>query len=140
MDRSRAPTPGVRWIVLLAALVSMAAVACASSADVRRAAGGSGGAEARQTGNHCEDGCRLIVENRLSDTDVEVSLSHLRGVDVLGRVQANNTGRFEIEHFDGHELHVWLYDARSVERIEGNHFVEIHSFPGGERRIEVGPR
>lgn len=56
---------------------------------------------------------------------------------MLGRVRANDADWFEIDYFDGHELEVWLYDAQTGAWLEGNHFVEIHSFPGGERRIEI---
>lgn len=83
------------------ALLASLAAGCASSGGTARA-GTAGEGEGAPAGL-CADGCRLQVENRLSDTRLRISVSRIEGVDVLGVVEANSIGEFEVtgEDFEG---------------------------------------
>lgn len=129
--RRRSTIPGA----LVPLLALAAAAGCASSSGASSAEVAPGDAGARE--NRCAEGCSLRVENRLSTTRLEVTFSHHRGVDVLGRVPRNTSEVFEIREFDSDEFDVWVWDARTGERLG---VYRVRQFPGGEGRVVVSSR
>jgi hypothetical protein len=125
--------------VLLAGLaVAAGATGCASSSGgtVDGAASSDDGETAAAL---CGDGCRVRVENRLSGTRIEVTASRLQGVDRLGVVEASSSGTFEVtgEDFEGGQVELWMWDARTGERLG---LYRLRSFPGGVGRAVVDSR
>lgn len=135
---TRATAP-VYFCVLLASLAFTAgATGCASSSGgmADEAASADDGERAAAL---CGDGCRLRVENRLSRTRIEVSTHRLEGVDRLGVVEASSSGTFEVttDDFEGSQVEVWVWDARTGERLG---LYRVQSFPGGIGRVVVSSR
>lgn len=122
---------------LIAAALGLAAVAPAGCAAGGGPDARTAGVDAAPASDPCAEGCVLRVENRLPDTRIAVSLSHMRGGEILGRVEANRSETFEIDEYDGHRLDVWVWDDRTGERIG---LFRVHQFPGGAGRVVVSSR